>query len=145
MRNSSPSEEKPSGFGNRNLLSAGVLVDHLEQLVVHRLPLVRRPGTNGVGCAVREVICAWGPGDGSERLLRRGNLRENIGAVAILFDHALDAADLTFNPAQLEALISLSTPTALRPVPGSQGQESSLTVLALSIFFLVVISSLGEL
>jgi len=54
----------------RLLLSASIFVDHLQQLVIHCLPLFRRPGTNGVGSTVREVIAHECSSDGSERFLR---------------------------------------------------------------------------
>jgi hypothetical protein len=99
--------EKQPVIGNQNRLSASIFVDHFQQLVVHCLPLFGRPGTNGVGSTVREVIAHERSGDGSERLLRRSNLRENIRAISIVFDHALNSANLTFNsaePAQVGSL-----------------------------------------
>ena len=80
-------------------LSAGVLVDNIQQFVIHRLPVLRRAGVEHMGGAVRKMIARQGAGNGAQRLLRRGDLSENVRAVAIVLNHALDSANLTFNPA----------------------------------------------
>ena len=79
---------------------AGVLVDYLKQFVVHRLPVFLRTVTDRVGSAMSEMIPHEGSGDGSERFLHRGNLSENVGTIAVLLDHTLQPANLTFNTAQ---------------------------------------------
>src|SRR5271168_3826665 len=86
---------------------SSVLVDHLQQLVVHGFSLFGGTGTNRMSGAVSEMIAHQGTSDRSDRLLSRRDLRENIGAVAVLFHHALQAADLAFDssqPAQVRSL-----------------------------------------
>src|ERR1700680_4896629 len=80
-------------------LLAGVLVDDVQQFVIHRLPVLRRAGVERMGGAMRKMIAHQGAGHGAQRLLRRGDLSENVRAVAIVRDHARDSADLAFNPA----------------------------------------------
>jgi hypothetical protein len=53
-----------------------------------------------MGCAVSEVITHQGSGNGPERLLHRRHLCENVCAIAILFNHAMKAANLTFDTSQ---------------------------------------------
>jgi hypothetical protein len=56
---------------------------------------------------VGKVITHERPSNGSECLLSRSNLGENIRAIPIVFDHALNTANLTFNsaePAQIGSL-----------------------------------------
>jgi hypothetical protein len=36
-------------------------------------------------------------GDGAESLLDGGDLRDDVGAVAVVFDHAVEAANLAFD------------------------------------------------
>src|ERR1700680_4201548 len=103
QKNTSTSMRVP-GRGNSSLyesarLLAGVLVDNVQQFVVHRLPVLRRAGVERMGGAVRKMIAHQGVGHGAQRLLRRGDLSENVRAVAIVLNHALDSANLSFNPA----------------------------------------------
>src|SRR5215469_18441956 len=39
-------------------------------------------------------------GQAPERFLHRSNLDDNVGAIALLFDHTLEPTNLTFNPPQ---------------------------------------------
>ena len=48
--------------------------------------------------AVRDVILENLKAETLERGLHRPDLREDVDAVAVLFDHPLDAADLPFDP-----------------------------------------------
>src|SRR5216683_6890159 len=61
------------GRGNSSLyksarLLAGVLVDNVQQFVVHRLPVLRRAGVERMGGAMRKMIAHQGTGHGAQRL-----------------------------------------------------------------------------
>jgi hypothetical protein len=47
-----------------------------------------------------QVIAHQVAGDSAERFLDTGDLRDDVGAVAIVFDHLLQAANLAFDAAQ---------------------------------------------
>ena len=53
-----------------------------------------------VGDAVRDVVIEQLQGDRLQCLGRRRHLLEDVDAVAVLVDHALDAPHLAFDPAQ---------------------------------------------
>lgn len=50
--------------------------------------------------AVREMIAHERTGYGAQRFLRGRDLHEDVGAVAVFFNHAVDAAYLAFNAAE---------------------------------------------
>ena len=70
------------------------------QLFVHPLAAVAVAGADSVGGAVLEMVAQEDLGHGAQRLLDRGELDERVGAVALLFDHPLDTADLSFDAAE---------------------------------------------
>jgi len=47
-----------------------------------------------------QMISHQGLADGAKRLLHGRKLNENVGAVAVFFDHALKAANLAFDAAE---------------------------------------------
>src|SRR5688500_13815455 len=55
---------------------------------------------DGVGDAVAQVIIQELERDGLQRLGHRGDLREDVDAVAVLLDHALKATHLSLDPPQ---------------------------------------------
>src|SRR4051794_31333930 len=55
---------------------------------------------DGVGDAVPEVLVEQRQGHRLQRPGRGGDLRQDVDAVLVLVDHALQPADLTFDPAQ---------------------------------------------
>lgn len=75
---------------------AGVFVDEVEELVVHCLLLFWRACTDGLRGAVGEVVAHERARDGAQGLLHGRDLCDDVGAVAVVFDHAVEAADLTF-------------------------------------------------
>jgi hypothetical protein len=79
---------------------AGVFVDEVEEFGVHGLLFIGRAGADGLGGAVGEVIAHQSSGYGAERLLHGGELGDDVGAVAVFFDHAMQAADLAFDEAE---------------------------------------------
>src|SRR4051812_48332371 len=58
------------------------------------------PCIHGVNDTVREVVVEQLDGDGLERLRDRGDLVEDLDAVLVLVDHALQSTDLAFDAAQ---------------------------------------------
>lgn len=74
-------------------------VHHFYELVIHRLRVfVAR--SDRVGCAMFEVIAHELARHAPQRLVYRRHLREDVGTIAILFDHLLEAAHLPFDPPQ---------------------------------------------
>ena len=71
-----------------------MLVHQVHDLIVHRLGrFVVRP--DGRRRAVPQVTAHELATDAPQRLLDRRDLRQDVGAVPFLADHALEAADLT--------------------------------------------------
>jgi len=52
--------------------------------------------TDGLGGAVLQVVPEQKTGRGAQRLLHRGDLDDDVGAVALVLDHFFDPADLSF-------------------------------------------------
>src|SRR5579863_469290 len=77
-----------------------MFVDGFEQLVVDRFRFGVVARAEGFGRAMAEVIFHEGAGDAAEGFLDGGDLGDDVGAVAILFDHLLEAADLAFDAAE---------------------------------------------
>ncbi len=70
--------------------------------------LCLRPALNRMGCAVSEMISHQRSRNRSKSLLRRRHLRQNFGAVAIFFNHALKAADLALDTPQASEIRRLN-------------------------------------
>jgi hypothetical protein len=51
---------------------------------------------------VFQVVAHQLAADGAQGFVHRGDLRQHIGAVAVGFDHSLQAADLAFDSAEAE-------------------------------------------
>ena len=81
-------------------ISAQVSVDGFEEFVEHGFGLCFLAATQGFGGAVVEVIAHQVTSNSAERLLHAGDLSDDVGAVAIFFDHFLKAADLAFDAAE---------------------------------------------
>lgn len=81
-------------------VSAGVFIDEIEKLVIHGLLLPWRAGADGLSGAVREVVAHQRARDGAQGLLYGRDLRDDVSAVAVFFDHAVQAADLALDQPQ---------------------------------------------
>jgi len=79
-------------------------VNQLQQLVVHRLRLFLAAAAQGFGGAVMQVISHQIAGHAAQGLLNAGRFRDDVGAIAIVFHHFLQAADLSFDAAQAMAI-----------------------------------------
>jgi hypothetical protein len=77
-----------------------VAIEEFNKFVELLVRLFGIAGLDGVGDAMVQVIAQQNLADATQSLLDGGNLGEDVGAVAVLPDHALEAADLAFNPAQ---------------------------------------------
>ncbi len=80
-----------------------VPIHHLDQLVVHRVGLLIAGPDRGC-CAVTKVVAHELPADRPERLVHRRDLRKDVGAIAVLVHHALQAAHLAFDAAEAVAV-----------------------------------------
>jgi len=79
--------------------SAAVLVHQFHDFIVHRF----RFGFTGAYCArctILQMVAHQFARHASQRLLHRGYLRHDIGAVAILLNHPLQSAHLSLDPAK---------------------------------------------
>ena len=74
-----------------------MLIDQVEQLVVHNSRLFWRAARDCLGRAMREVISHQRPPDRPQSFLCRRDLNHDVGAIAVFFDHLLNAADLPFD------------------------------------------------
>lgn len=74
--------------------------DEIEKFLNHGLA-VRAAPSHGVGRAMGEVVAHEIAGNGMERFSRGGDLRDDVGTIAVLLDHDGDAADLPFDAAKL--------------------------------------------
>src|SRR6266542_6603382 len=93
-----------AGADDPDRRSAGMAVHEIEQLLVHLVGLSAAGADRGRR-TVLEVIAHELAPDASQGLVDGGDLREDVGAVAALLDHALDPADLPLDAAQaLEVL-----------------------------------------
>ena len=88
--------ERRAGLTGR---SAAVGVHHGHQLVIHRLGLgvARADGRRG---AMLEMVAHQFTPHAAQRLVDGGDLRQHVGAVAVLLDHPLQAAHLSLDTAQ---------------------------------------------
>ena len=68
--------------------SPGVLVEKIDQFVARRLGLLGA-GAEFAGDAMAEVVPQKLAADGAERLLHRPDLRQDVGAIAVILDHLL--------------------------------------------------------
>lgn len=75
-------------------------IDELEQFVVHGLGFFFLAALERFGGAVVQMIFHQIARDAPQRFLDRGDLHDDVGAVAIFVDHFLKAADLPFDAAQ---------------------------------------------
>jgi len=77
--------------------SAEVAIDHIDQLVDHRLGVVA-PSLDRVGRAVLQVVPNELPAHRPQRLMDGGDLCEDVGTVAILLHQSLQPPDLALDP-----------------------------------------------
>src|SRR5713101_4395117 len=103
---------------------AQMRVNQFEQLVVHRLGFLLPAAAQGFRGAMAEVIAHEVARDTAQRFLHTGDLGDNVRAVAVVFDHFLQARiwpSMRRSRWRLAALISGSTAAALRaPVSHAQ-------------------------
>jgi hypothetical protein len=74
-----------------------VAVHHVDQFVAHLLRLLAALMKRGRG-AVPQMVPHKFTADAAKRLMDRGDLAHDVGALPILFDHLLHAPNLTFDP-----------------------------------------------
>ena len=79
-------------------------VDQFEQLFVHGFGLFLLATSQSFGGAMVQMILHQIASDAAERFLDGGDLRDDVGAVAVFFDHFLQAADLAFDAAETLAI-----------------------------------------
>lgn len=79
-------------------------VDEFKQFVVHGFGARGIAGANGLRSAMAKMVAHEGASDGAESLLYRGNLDEDVGTVAVVGDHAFEAADLSFDATEALAI-----------------------------------------
>ena len=79
------------------LAHAREAVHGLEELLALRLRFRRIAGGERAGDAVVHVVVEDPEGEALERRVHRGDLREDVDAVAILLDHPLDPAHLALD------------------------------------------------
>ena len=75
-------------------------VNQPQQFVVHGVGLFFSGRPQRLTRAVMQVILHQVARDAAQRLLHRGDLGDDVGAVAVILDHFLQAADLPFDAAQ---------------------------------------------
>jgi hypothetical protein len=76
--------------------------EEVRQLVVHFFAAAGVAGADRVSCTELQVVSQQETSGGAERLMDGRNLHEDIGAVALVLDHLLEAANLSFDPFQPE-------------------------------------------
>jgi hypothetical protein len=81
-----------------------VRINHFEQFVVHRFGFFFLAAVQGFRSAVMEMIAYEVSRDAAESFLNAGYLRDDVGTVAIVLDHFLEAADLAFDAAKAVAI-----------------------------------------
>jgi hypothetical protein len=81
-----------------------VCIDEFQEFVVHGFGLRFFGAAEGFGGAMVQVIAHQVAGDAAERFLDAGDLGDDVGAVAIVFNHFLQAADLAFDPPKAVAI-----------------------------------------
>jgi hypothetical protein len=77
-----------------------VRIDQTEQFVVHGVGFFFFGGAQGFGSAMLKMIFHQIAGHSAQRFLYRGDLHDDVGAVAIVAYHFLQAAYLAFNAAE---------------------------------------------
>jgi hypothetical protein len=87
-------------FAEKFVRSAEVCVDRFQQFIEHCSGLRFLAAAQCFGGAVVKVIAHQIASDAAEGFLHAGDLRDDVGAVAIFFDHFLEAADLPFDSAK---------------------------------------------
>ena len=90
---------KPSNLVSPASL-AQVRINQPQQLVIHSINFFFFGRPQSLARAVVQVVFHQVPGHAAQRFLCRGDLPDDVGAVAIFLDHLLKAADLPLNPAQ---------------------------------------------
>jgi hypothetical protein len=77
-----------------------MFIDEFEELFVLIGGLLFTAAANGLSGAVVEMILHESAPDASQSFLYGGDLDDDIGAIALLFHHLLETADLPFDSAQ---------------------------------------------
>lgn len=75
-------------------------INQIQELVVHGIRAVTALARERLPCAMMQVIPHELARHAPQRLLHGRDLHDNVGAIAILFDHLVQAADLPFDPAK---------------------------------------------
>jgi hypothetical protein len=86
------------------VILAQMRVDHFQEFVVHGFGFFFFVAAQGFGGAMVQVVAHQIAGYAAEGFLDAGDLRDDVGAVAIVFDHFLEAADLAFDAAKAVAI-----------------------------------------
>ncbi len=81
-------------------VSAEMLVDDVEQFVVHRGGLLLRALPDRLRRAVVQMITHERASNSAQRFLHGCDLHDNLRAVAFFFHHPLEPPDLAFNAPQ---------------------------------------------
>ncbi len=97
-----------------------VAVHQVHELVAHGIGRFV-PRTNGGDGTVLEVIAEQFAADGAQGLVHGGDLREDLGAGALLVHHAVQAAYLTLDAAQARKCPRLQLRVGRQAMPGVQG------------------------
>ncbi len=79
-------------------------VDHFQEFVVHGFGFFFFVAAEGFCRAMVQVIAHQVSGYATEGFLDAGDLDDDVGAVAVVFDHFLKAADLAFDAAKAVAI-----------------------------------------
>jgi hypothetical protein len=83
---------------------AQMRVNHLQQFVVHRFGVFFFAAAESFRGAMVQMIAHQISGHAAERFLDAGDLRDDVGTIAIVFDHFLQAADLALDAAEAVAI-----------------------------------------
>jgi hypothetical protein len=81
-----------------------VRIDEFQEFVVHGFGFRFFGAAEGLGGAVVQVVAHQVAGYAAKRFLDAGDLGDDVGAVAVVFDHFLQAANLAFDSAQAVAI-----------------------------------------
>lgn len=79
-------------------------VDQFEQLFVHGFGLLLLATSQSLGGAMVQMILHQVTRDSSQCFLYGSDLSDDVGAVAVFFDHFLQTADLAFDAAEALAI-----------------------------------------
>ena len=79
-------------------------VNQFQQLVIHRLSFLFLAAAQGFRGAMVQVIAHEVARHAAQRFLHAGDLRDDVRAVAVVFHHFLQAADLALDAAQAVAV-----------------------------------------